>query len=119
MIDSACLIKITKRMSDTFENVTTIKKANVYFGGQVTSRTVQFADGTKKTLSFMQAGNYGLGTEIPERMEILGGAMNVKLANSDQWNTYVEGQAFEVEGNSKFSLKVPEGGADYCCTYMP
>ena len=119
MIDSACLIKRTKRISDTFENVTIIKKANVYFGGQVTSRTVQFADGAKKTLDFMQAGNYEFGTETPERMEIFGGAMNVKLANSDQWNTYVEGQAFEVEGNSKFSLKVPEGGADYCCTYMP
>ena len=52
-------------------------------------------------------------------MEILGGAMNIKLANSDEWNTYVEGQAFEVEGNSKFSLKEPEGGADYCCSYMP
>ena len=52
-------------------------------------------------------------------MQILGGAMDVKLANSDEWNTYVEGQAFEVEGNSKFSLKVPKGGADYCCSYMP
>ena len=106
-------------MSDTFENVTIIKKANVYFGGQVTSRTVQFVDGAKKTLGFMQTGDYKLGTESPERMEILGGAMNVKLANSDEWNTYVEGQAFKVEGNSKFSLKVPEGGADYFCTYMP
>ena len=106
-------------MSDTFENVTIIKKANVYFGGQVSSRTVQFADGAKKTLGFMQAGDYEFGTKVPERMEILGGAMDVKLANSDDWNTYVEGQTFEVEGNSMFRLKVPEGGADYCCTYMP
>ena len=50
---------------------------------------------------------------------MLGGAMDVKLANSDKWNTYVEGQTFEVEGNSEFSFKVPEGVADYCCTYMP
>ena len=32
-----------------FENVTVVKKANVYFDGKVTSRTVLFADGTKKT----------------------------------------------------------------------
>ena len=51
-------------------------------------------------------------------MQILGGAMDIKLANSDEWNTYVEGQAFEVEGNSKSSLKVLKGGADYCCSYM-
>ena len=65
MIDSACLIKRTKQMSDTFEYVTIIKKANVYFGGQVTSRTVKFTDGSKKTLGFMQAGNYEFGTEAP------------------------------------------------------
>ena len=119
MIDSACLIKRTKRISDIFGNVAIIKKANVYFGGQVTSRTVKFTDGSKKTLGFMQAGNYEFGTEAPERMEILGGVMNIKLTDSDEWNTYVDGQAFEVEGNSKFSLKVPRGGKDYCCTYMP
>ena len=79
-------------MSDTFENVRIIKKANVYFGGQVSSRTVQFADGSKKTLGFMQAGAYEFGTEAPERMEILGGAMDVKLAGSDEWHTYAEGQ---------------------------
>ncbi len=105
-------------MSEKFENVTITKKANVYFGGQVTSRTVQFADGSKKTLGFMQAGDYDFGTEAAELMEILGGAMDVKLAGSDAWNTYAEGQAFEVEGNSKFSLKVADGGADYCCSYI-
>jgi Protein of unknown function (DUF1255). len=31
-----------------FDNVTVVKKANIYFDGKVTSRTVLFADGTKK-----------------------------------------------------------------------
>ena len=79
---------------------------------------MQFADGSKKTLGFMQAGDYEFGTEAAELMEILGGAMDVKLAGSAVWNTYAEGQAFEVEGNSKFSLKVADGGADYCCSYI-
>ena len=78
-------------MSEKFENITIIKKANVYFGGQVTSRTVQFADGSKKTLGYMQAGDYEFGTEAAELIEILGGAMDVKLAGSDAWNTYAEG----------------------------
>jgi hypothetical protein len=105
-------------MSETFENVTILTKANVYFGGRVTSRTVQFADGSKKTLGFMQAGNYEFGTEAPELMEMLGGSMEVKLAGNDAWHTYAEGQSFNVPGDSKFSLKVAEGGADYCCTYL-
>jgi len=36
-------------MSD-FKNVTVLKKANIYFDGKVTSRTVLFNDGSKKTL---------------------------------------------------------------------
>ncbi|MGB0415638.1 MAG: pyrimidine/purine nucleoside phosphorylase [Coraliomargarita sp.] len=105
-------------MSESFENVTAIKKANVYFGGQVTSRTVLFADGTKKTLGFMQAGDYEFGTEAAEVMEMLGGSMDVKLEGDDSFTTYSEGQSFNVPANSKFSLKVPDGGADYCCSYL-
>ena len=45
-------------MADTFKNVTIIKKANVYFGGLIISRTVLVADGAKKTLGFMQVGDY-------------------------------------------------------------
>jgi len=105
-------------MSESFENVSIIKKANVYFDGQVTSRTVVFADGSKKTLGFMQTGDYEFGTEAPELMEMLGGEMDVKLDGAEDWVTYQEGHSFNVPGNSKFSLKVKEGGADYCCTYL-
>lgn len=105
-------------MSEKFENVSVIAKANVYFEGQVTSRTVIFADGTKKTLGFMQAGDYEFGTEAAELMEVLGGSMEVRLAGSDDWVTYPEGTSYNVPANSKFALKIPAGGADYCCSYL-
>ncbi|MGC6455882.1 MAG: pyrimidine/purine nucleoside phosphorylase [Coraliomargaritaceae bacterium] len=105
-------------MSESYENVSIVRKANVYFDGQVTSRTVVFADGTKKTLGFMQAGDYEFGTEAPELMEVLGGTMEVKLAGQSDWTSYSEGQSYEVPGHSKFALKVAPGGADYCCSYL-
>ena len=43
-----------------FNNVTIIKKANVYFDGNVNSRTVNFADDSSKTLGFMLPGEYTL-----------------------------------------------------------
>jgi uncharacterized protein YaiE (UPF0345 family) len=46
-----------------FENVTVIKEANVYFDGRVTSRVLEFADGSKKTLGIMLPGEYEFGTE--------------------------------------------------------
>jgi len=54
-----------------FTNVTVVKKANVYSDGKVTSRTVLFADGTKKTLGIMLPGEYTFGTDTREVMEIL------------------------------------------------
>ena len=100
-----------------FENVTVIREANIYFDGKVTSRTVVFEDGTKKTLGFMLAGDYSFSTGAAEIMEMLGGEMGVKLAGSDSWHTYKAGESFEVPANSKFDLVIGEY-ADYCCSYL-
>lgn len=100
-----------------FDNVTVIKKANVYFDGKVTSRTVVFADGEKKTLGIMLPGEYNFGTGAKEIMEVLGGSLDVKLPGSDSFVTYKEGESFEVPANSSFELKVNEV-ADYCCSYI-
>jgi purine/pyrimidine-nucleoside phosphorylase len=99
-----------------FENVAVVKKANVYFEGKVTSRTVLFSDGTKKTLGIMMPGEYEFGTDSNELMEILGGEMDVKLQDSDNWITVKEGDDFKVPANSKFQLVV-KVVTDYCCSY--
>ncbi len=62
-----------------FKDVTIVKKANVYFNGGVTSRTVLFPDGTKKTLGIMQPGQYEFSTGDKENMEILAGELDVML----------------------------------------
>ena len=100
-----------------FNQVTVVREANVYFGGKVTSRTVQFTDGTKKTLGFMQAGEFCFDTGAAEIMEILGGEMDVLLPGSTHWKTFRAGESFEVPANSKFDLVVREM-ADYCCSYL-
>lgn len=68
-----------------FSNVTIVKKANVYFDGKVTSRTILFGDGTKKTLGIMMPGEYEFGTADKELMEILAGDMDVLLPNEAVW----------------------------------
>jgi uncharacterized protein YaiE (UPF0345 family) len=100
-----------------FSNVTIVKKANVYFDGKVTSRTVLFADGTKKTLGIMMPGEYEFGTADKELMEILAGDMDVLLPGETEWKKFVGGSSFYVPANSKFSLKVISV-TDYCCSYI-
>jgi uncharacterized protein YaiE (UPF0345 family) len=100
-----------------FKNVTVVREANIYFGGKVTSRTVVFDDGTKKTLGIMLPGDYEFGTDAKELMEIMAGELDVLLPGSTHWKTVKGGASFEVPAHSKFSLVVKQI-ADYCCSYM-
>ena len=104
-------------MSDEkFENVTMLKKANIYYDGKVTSRNVMFADGTRKTLGFMLPGDYEFNTAAREVMEILNGGMEVLLPGQTAWQTIKTGEVFQVPANSSFKLKL-KGPVDYCCSY--
>lgn len=100
-----------------FKDVTIIKKANIYFDGKVTSRTVIFPDGSKKTLGIMFPGDYEFGTAEKEIMEIMKGELDVLLPDAASWVTIREGEVFEVPAQSKFSLKV-KSLTDYCCSYV-
>ncbi|TLS51183.1 pyrimidine/purine nucleoside phosphorylase [Paenibacillus antri] len=99
-----------------FTNVTVEKKANVYFDGKVTSRTVLFADGTKKTLGIMLPGEYEFSTSQKEEMDFSAGKLEYKLQGQD-WKSIDGEGAFIVPANEKFQLKV-HTVADYCCTYF-
>jgi uncharacterized protein YaiE (UPF0345 family) len=99
-----------------FENVTVVREANVYFDGQVSSRAVIFADGSKKTLGIMLPGEYEFGTDAKELMEILAGELEVRLPGED-WKPIQGGESFEVPAKSKFGLKI-QTVTDYCCSYI-
>ena len=103
-------------MSD-FKNVTVVREANVYFDGKVTSRTVLFGDGSKKTLGVMLPGEYEFGAGDKEIMEILSGELDVLLPGATAWRAVKGGESFEAGPNAKFKLKVRKL-SDYCCSYV-
>ncbi len=100
-----------------FKNVSVVKKANVYFDGNVVSRKVVFADGTEKTLGFMQKGEYLFNTGAAEIMEIYSGELDVQLPGSDEWKKISGGESFEIPANSKFTMRV-KTPSDYCCSFL-
>jgi uncharacterized protein YaiE (UPF0345 family) len=100
-----------------FKNVTVVKEANIYFDGKVTSRSVLFGDGSKKTLGVMLPGEYEFSTSDKELMEIFSGELDVLLPGDAKWKAIKGGEAFEVSANSKFKLKVRKL-ADYCCSFI-
>ena len=100
-----------------FDNVSVVKKANIYFDGKVTSRTVIFSDGSEKTLGVMMPGEYEFNTAEKENMEIMAGELEVLLPGKDGWQEIKGGESFDVPANSKFSLKI-KTLTDYCCSFI-
>ena len=99
-----------------FKDVTIVKKANIYFDGNVTSRSVIFPDGSQKTLGIMLPGEYEFNTDDKEIIEIISGDLEVSLPE-EEWKSVKGGEVFEVPAKSKFGLKVKRI-TDYCCSFV-
>lgn len=100
-----------------FENVTALAKANIYFGGKVVSHTIITQQGERKTLGAILGGSFRFDTDAAERMDITGGACRVTLDGSSETKAYAEGEHFNVEAKSGFTIEVDET-CDYVCSYL-
>lgn len=99
-----------------FDNVSVIKKANVYFDGKCVSHTVLLADGTRKSVGVMLPATLTFTTGAPEVVELLGGRARVRLAGEQRWADYAGGTRFSVPANSHFDIEVLEV-VDYVCHF--
>lgn len=100
-----------------FDNVSVVKKANVYFDGKCISHTVHFPDGTRKTLGVIFPSHLTFNTGAPEIMELNAGSCRVRLKGESEWKTYSAGEQFAVPGNSSFDIDTFEM-LDYVCHFV-
>lgn len=101
----------------TFKNVSVTKKANVYFDGKVTSRTLEFEDGSIKSLGIMLPGEYTFNTADAEIMDMYSGEFEVKLPGSDSFEPMSAPCSFNVGANTSFDV-IAKSVVDYCCSYI-
>ncbi len=101
---------------EKFDNVSVIKKANVYFDGKCVSHTVHFGDGKRKSVGVIFPAKLTFKTGEPELMEIIGGTCRVKLAGDSDWRTFSAGDSFKVPANSHFDIE-PLETVDYVCHF--
>ena len=99
-----------------FDNVSVIKKANVYFDGKCISHTVLFSDGTRKSVGVILPSLLTFNTGAPEIMEVIGGRCQVRLKGEENWTEYAAGQSFKVPGESSFEIETLET-LDYVCHF--
>ncbi|MDF3029846.1 MAG: pyrimidine/purine nucleoside phosphorylase [Moraxellaceae bacterium] len=99
-----------------FDNVSVVKKANVYFDGKCVSHTVVFADGTKKTVGVIFPSSLVFNTGAPEVMELNAGRCRIRLKGESEWKEYRGGESFDVPSNSSFEIETLEM-LDYVCHF--
>ena len=99
-----------------FDNVSVVKKANVYFDGKCVSHTVQFADGTKKSVGVILPATLTFNTGVPEIMETVAGACRYRIKGED-WKSVAAGESFNVPGNSSFDIEVTDEPYHYVCHF--
>jgi len=103
-------------MSDNFDNVSVVKKANVYFDGKCVSHSIKFADGTGKSIGVIMPASLTFNTGAPEIMETVSGACRYKLKGED-WKSCSVGESFSVPGNSSFDIEVTNEPYHYICHF--
>ena len=101
----------------TFDQVSVVIEANVYFGGKVSSRTILFPDGSKKSLGILLPGEYHFNTSEPENMKIISGMAEYRLDENDDWKKVEQNGEFNVTGNSSFDIRALDV-VDYCCSFL-
>ena len=100
-----------------FENVSVIKQANVYFDGKCVSHTVQFADGTKKSVGVVLPSKLTFNTGTPEIMETVAGSVRYRLKGGSDWKVANAGESFSIPGNSSFDIEVSGEPYHYVCHF--
>jgi uncharacterized protein YaiE (UPF0345 family) len=102
--------------TEKIDGVSVTTRANVYFDGKCVSHSLQFADGTKKSVGVILPGELTFNTGAAEIMECVAGACEYKLAGSDEWRKSSAGEKFAVPGNATFRIRVAEA-YHYICHF--
>ena len=100
-----------------FDHVSVITKANVYFDGKCVSHTVQFADGSKKSVGVILPATLTFNTGAPEIMEGVAGQCRVRLQGESEWKTYGADESYKVPANSSFDIEVTGEPYHYICHF--
>jgi uncharacterized protein YaiE (UPF0345 family) len=99
-----------------FDNVSVVKKGNVFFDGKCVSHSVLFADGTRKTVGVIMPGTLTFNVSTPELMEITSGTCRVRVGDEPEFRTYAAGGQFSVAANSRFVIETNEV-VNYVCSF--
>lgn len=89
---------------------------NSYFEGQVQSVGFERV-GRRQTVGVIAPGSYHFGTDAPERMTVVSGALEVRVDGTEAFVLYAAGTYFEVGAKSGFDVRASAPSA-YLCEFL-
>lgn len=104
-------------VTEKFEGVALLTKANVYFDGKCVSHAFVLPDGTRKSVGVVLPATLTFNTAAAEIMECVGGRCRVRMKGDTEWTTYAAGESFDVPANSSFDIEVTGEPYHYICHY--
>lgn len=90
-------------------------KHNSFFEGKVQSLGFE-RHGRRATAGVAQPGEYHFDTAGPERMIVVSGELEARLAGGE-WKHYPVGTAFEIPAKSGFDMRAAHPAA-YICEFI-
>lgn len=88
---------------------------NEYFNGSVMSLGYKTEAG-KSTIGIINPGEYEFATSEHEIITIVEGELQALLPGAQEWQSFSQGQKFEVPANASFKVK-SSGQTAYLCQY--
>lgn len=90
---------------------------NIYYDGNVQSRTVRYHDGTVHTLGVYLPGEFVFHSEGPEIVHITSGCADVFFPTDKDWRKIEKGQTYEVPADTSFRVRCKEI-TEYVCDFL-
>lgn len=88
-------------------------KVNEYFDGKV--KSIGFKTATlPATVGVIVAGEYEFSTGSKETMQVISGVLAVQYPGESTWQSFTEGQTFDIESNSSFKVRATVDTAYLC-----
>jgi uncharacterized protein YaiE (UPF0345 family) len=91
-------------------------KHNNYFEGKVQSIAFE-RNGRRATVGVVDRGEFHFDTGVPERMTVISGELEVRLATGDGWQRYPAGTYFEIGAKTGFDVRAGAPSA-YLCEFL-
>lgn len=89
---------------------------NSYFEGKVQSVGFE-RNGRRQTVGVIDAGEHYFNTDAAERMTVISGELEIRVAGAEAFRCYPAGTAFEVPAQSGFAVRAAAATA-YLCEFL-